>query len=140
MIEYRYKKNDTVKIILFDGLCNLCNGSVQFLIKRDRLEVFKFASLQSEIGQNLLKQYGIQNDKIDSIVYIKDVRFFLSSSAVLNILKDLGGIWRLWYGFIIFPKFIRDFVYNAISKSRYKVFGKRDDCIIVMENQRHRFL
>lgn len=129
-----------MKIILFDGLCNLCNGSVQFIIKRDRLEVFKFASLQSEIGQTLLKQYGIQNDKIDSIVYINDVRFFLRSSAVLNILKDLGGIWRLWYGFIIIPKFIRDFVYNTISKSRYKVFGKRDYCIIVMENQRHRFL
>lgn len=129
-----------MKIILFDGLCNLCNGSVRVIIKRDRLGVFKFASLQSEIGQTLLKQYGIQNDKTDTIVYINDVRFFLRSSAVLNILKDLGGIWKLWYGFIIIPKFIRDFVYNAISKSRYKVFGKRDDCVIIMENQRHRFL
>lgn len=129
-----------MKIILFDGLCNLCNGSVQFIIKRDRLEVFKFASLQSEIGQSLLKQYGIQNDKIDSIVYIKDDKCLICSSAVLNILKDLGGIWRLWYGFIIIPKCIRDSAYNAIAKSRYKVFGKRESCMIPSERTTNRFL
>ena len=129
-----------MKIILFDGLCNLCNGSVKFIIKRDKLESFKFASLQSSVGKSLLKQYGINQERIDSIVYIKDERFLLRSDAVLNILKDLGSIWKTCYIFIVVPKFIRDFVYNAIAKSRYRIFGKRDSCLILMEDQRHRFL
>jgi len=129
-----------VKIILFDGLCNLCNGSVRFIIKRDRLGVFKFASLQSEVGQSLLKQFCFHNKDTDSIVYIKDDKCLIRSSAVLNILKDLGGIWRLWYMFIIIPKFLRDFVYNAVAKSRYKIFGKRESCMIPSESTRSRFL
>ena len=133
-------KKTIVKIILFDGLCNLCNGSVNFIIKRDRLGAFKFASLQSEAGLSLLKQYGVTAEKIDSIVFIKEDRFFLRSSAVLNILKDLGGRWRFLYIFIIIPKFIRDFIYNVIAKSRYSVFGKREICTIPSEANRNRFL
>ena len=133
-------KKTIVKIILFDGLCNLCNGSVNFIIKRDRMGAFKFASLQSEAGLSLLKQYGVTAEKIDSIVFIKEDRFFLRSSAVLNILKDLGGRWRFLYIFIIIPKFIRDFIYNVIAKSRYRVFGKRESCTIPSEANRNRFL
>ncbi len=129
-----------MKIILFDGLCNLCNGSVNFIIKRNKLGIFKFASLQSEIGQSLLKQLCIANETIDSIVYINDDRYFLRSAAVLNVLKDLGGKWKLLYIFIITPKFLRDLIYNAIAKSRYKVFGKRESCMVPSENIRNRFL
>lgn len=128
-----------MKIILFDGLCNLCSYSVRFLIKRDKREQFKFASIQSEVGRALLKQFNIQSDNA-SVVYIKDNRCLVRSTAVLNILKDLGSIWKTLYVFILVPRFFRDFIYNAIAKSRYKIFGKRKDCVITMENQQHRFL
>ena len=129
-----------MKIILFDGLCNLCNGSVQFIIKRDKLGVFKFVSLQSEIGQTLLRQFCFSNKETDSIVYIKEDKCFIQSSAVLNILKDLGGIWRLWFMFMVIPKFLRDFIYIVIAKTRYRIFGKRKDCLFLLENHSDRFL
>jgi predicted DCC family thiol-disulfide oxidoreductase YuxK len=128
------------KIILFDGVCNLCNWSVQFIIKRDKKAAFKFASIQSKVGQLLLKQKNINSQECDSIVYIKDERYFLRSSAVLEILKDIGGKWKLFYGFIAIPRFIRDSIYNLIAKSRYKLFGKRSECAVPSEALKNRFL
>jgi len=119
-----------VNLILFDGQCKLCNYSVLFIIKRDKKAIFKFASLQSEVGRVILNQFGIDPMKVDSIVYIKENNYFLRSSAILNILKDLGGKWRLFFALIIIPRFIRDAIYNIIANSRYRLFGKQNRCVV----------
>lgn len=130
----------TKRILLFDGVCNLCNGIVQFTIKRDPEGKFKFASLQSESGQTLLKERGLPTNDYDSFVYIKGDNYFLKSSAGLHVLRDLGGIWQLFYVFIIFPKPLRDFIYGLIAKTRYKIFGKRETCMIPTPELKERFL
>ena len=130
----------TSQIILFDGECNLCNAFVQFIIKRDPEAKFKFASIQSESGKSLLIKCGGATNDFDSLVYIKGNTCFLKSSAGIKILIDLGGIWQLFNVFVIIPKFIRDFLYNLIAKSRYKLFGKRDTCMIPTPDIRKRFL
>ncbi len=132
--------NNQTHILLFDGVCNLCNGIVQFTIKRDPKAKFKFASLQSESGQSLLKQFGLPTDDFNSFVYINGEKCFLKSSAGLHVLKELGGIWKVFYIFIIFPRPFRDFVYNLIAKTRYKIFGKRDTCIVPTPDIKLRFL
>ncbi len=132
--------NNEAHILLFDGVCNLCNTIVQFTIKRDLKEKFKFASLQSESGQALLKKFGLPTDDFDSFVFIKGDKYFLKSSAGLHVLKELGGVWKLFYVFIIFPKPMRDLMYSIIAKSRYKIFGKRDTCIVQTQRLKQRFL
>ncbi len=127
-------------IILFDGVCNLCNKIVKFIIKRDKIKRFKFASLQSEIGKFYLKKFELPNDKLDTFVYIRYKKSYTRSSAGLYVLKDLGGIWKLFFGFIIFPVFLRDFFYNLIAKSRYKIWGKKDSCMIPSQNISERFI
>lgn len=116
-------------ILLFDGVCNLCNKLVRFIIKRDQKTKFMFMSLQSVRGQSLLKQFGLPMDDFDSLVYIRDGKYYLKSSAILHILKELKGIWKLFFIFIIIPTFIRDFIYKIIAKTRYKIFGRQDSCI-----------
>jgi len=111
-------------ILLFDGVCNLCSRLVQFITKRDKKAKIRFVSLQSENGQSLLRKFGLPTKDLDSVVYIRGDRYFLKSSAILHMLKELEGIWKLFFAFIIIPRFIRDFVYNMVAKSRYKVFGR----------------
>ena len=132
--------NSQQHILLFDGVCNLCNSIVQFTIKNDPKGKFKFASLQSESGQALLKNLGLPTDDLDSFVFIKGNNYFLKSSAGLNVLKELGGIWKLFYILIIFPKPLRDFVYGLIAKTRYRIFGKRDVCMVPTDELKQRFL
>ncbi|MES2140896.1 MAG: thiol-disulfide oxidoreductase DCC family protein [Bacteroidota bacterium] len=132
--------NNNNQIILFDGVCNLCNGLVQFLIKRDPKAKFKFASLQSASGQTLLHKFGLPKDDFHSFVYIKGDNYFIRSAAGLNVLKDLGGLWQFFYVFIVIPGFIRDFIYNSIAKKRYKFFGKRDSCMVPTPEVKQRFL
>jgi predicted DCC family thiol-disulfide oxidoreductase YuxK len=132
--------NNETHILLFDGVCNLCNGIVQFTIKRDPEAKFKFASLQSESGQLLLRQFGLPIDDFDSFVYINGDKCFLKSSAGLHVLKELGGIWKIFYVFIIIPKFIRDFFYNIIAGTRYKIFGRKNTCMVPATGIRERFL
>jgi predicted DCC family thiol-disulfide oxidoreductase YuxK len=127
-------------IILFDGVCNLCNGLVRFIIKRDKAGRFKFASLQSDIGLQWLKGFGMTNDKFESVVLIKDEKYYLKSTGVLKILRELDGIWKAFYIFIIIPRPLRDFVYNLIAKSRYRIFGKQDTCMIPTPDLEKRFL
>ncbi|MBK8883850.1 MAG: DUF393 domain-containing protein [Bacteroidales bacterium] len=115
-------------ILLFDGECNLCDRMVSFIIRHDASRSIRFSSLQSETGKFLLGRYGISEGFSDTVVYIRGNKPFLRSSAVLNILKDLGGKWSLFYGFIIIPKFIRDFFYNIVASLRYKLFGKKAYC------------
>lgn len=128
------------KIIIFDGVCNLCNGSVQFVIKHDKKSLFKFASLQSEAGQSLLQQYLLPTKDYTSFVLIENNRAYTRSSAALRVAKHLSGPISFLYGFIIVPAFIRDAVYNLISKNRYKWFGKKDSCMIPTPQLKERFL
>ena len=127
------------KILLFDGICNLCNNLVLFIIKRDPESQFKFASLQSEMGKLLLKKYILESNNLNTVVYIKGEKYFLKSTAILNIIKDLGGYWKLFYAFILIPKFIRDFIYDLIAKSRYRIFGKKESCMIPNPEINQRF-
>ncbi|ETT84681.1 thiol-disulfide oxidoreductase DCC family protein [Bacillus mycoides] len=126
-------------IILFDGECSFCNQSIQFIIKRDPLGYFQYASLQGEIGKKLLKEYDI-DETIDSIVLINSEKSYIKSDAVLNICKNLNGPWRIMCIFLIVPKFIRDFLYEKFSKNRYKLFGKETTCLLPPPNIRKRFL
>ena len=128
------------RILLFDGVCNLCNSIVQFTIRRDPEGKFKFASLQSESGQELLKKFGLPTDDFDSFVFIKGDKYFLKSSAGLHVLKELGGVWKLFYVFIIIPQPLRDIIYSMIAKTRYRVFGRRETCMVPTEEIRGRFL
>ena len=126
-------------IILFDGECNLCNGFVQFIIKRDKKQHFVFGSLQSEAVKNLLKQYHFTYDSLSTVVLLENDFLYVQSTAVLKILKQLPG-WSVLYGFIIFPGFLRDGFYTLVAKYRYKLFGKRKTCIVPTPELETRFI
>ncbi len=119
------------KIILFDGVCNLCNSAVNFIIKRDKNDVFRYASLQSEVGRALAKERGVDSSKLDTILLIEpSIVYYHKSTAALQIAKQLSGGYPLLSIFLIFPKFLRDWIYDIIAKNRYKWFGKRESCVI----------
>lgn len=128
------------KIILFDGVCNLCNGAINFVIKRDKKDIFQFATLQSEIGQELLSKFKIDTSKVDSIILIDGENCYVKSSAALGISKHLSGGYPLLYGFLILPKFIRNNVYDYIARNRYKWFGKKESCMIPTPELKEKFL
>ena len=128
------------KIILFDGVCNLCNSSVTFAIKRDKNDIFRFAALQSEIGMQLISKFKIDISQTDSIILVEGNDYYEKSSAALHIAKHLSGGWPLLYGFIILPKFIRNAVYDFIAKNRYKWFGKKESCMIPTPELQAKFL
>lgn len=128
------------KIILFDGVCNLCNGAVTFIIKRDKNNLFKFATLQSEIAEELLIAKLSDKELLDSIVLIENGKQYTKSSAALRIAKNLSGAYPLLYIFMVIPKFLRDWVYSIIAKNRYKWFGKKDACMIPTPELKKKFL
>jgi len=132
--------NTKHKIILFDGVCNLCNGAINFIIERDMKDVFRFATLDSDIAKELSEKYKIDLSQVDSIILISNEKAFIKSSAALHISKDLSGAWPLLYSFMISPKFIRNAVYDYIAKNRYKWFGKKDSCMIPTPELRTKFL
>ena len=125
-------------IILFDGVCNFCNGAVNFIIRHDSEKKFRFAPLQSEIGQQLKKEHNIGDD-IDSIILVEGERAYTHSTAGLRIAKGLGGIWSIGYGFIIVPASIRDLAYRIFAKYRYRLFGRQDACMLPTPDVRERF-
>lgn len=127
-------------IILFDGLCNLCEGAVQFVLKHDDDKNFLFASLQSETGQQLLKQFNFPLENFNSFVLLQNNNVYLRSTAALLVAKQLSGAIKFIYLFIIVPAFIRDWVYNWIAKRRYKWFGKKEACIVPTPELKARFL
>ena len=126
-------------IVLFDGVCNFCNGAVNFIIRHDADKKFKFTPLQSEAGQELRAKFNIGED-IDSIILIEDDKAYLHSTAGLRVAKGLGGIWALGYAFIIVPAFIRDWAYKLFAKYRYRLFGRQDACMLPTPDVRERFL
>jgi predicted DCC family thiol-disulfide oxidoreductase YuxK len=127
-------------IILFDGVCNFCNGAVNFVIQRDKKSLIKFAPLQSDVGRQLLKQYNLPVNTFNSFIFIEDGKAYTQSTAALKVCKYLTAWWPLFYGFIIVPKFIRDGIYKWIAKNRYKWFGKKEQCMIPTPEIRDRFL
>jgi predicted DCC family thiol-disulfide oxidoreductase YuxK len=122
-------------LILFDGVCNLCNASVQFIVKRDPHQKFKFASLQSPVA----KEY-LTNQEMSSILLIKNGKYYDRSNAALEIARDLKGPWKIFYFFKIIPASLRNVLYNVIANNRYKLFGKKDECMIPTPELRSRFI
>ena len=133
-------KQLTHSIILFDGVCNLCNVAVNFVIKRDPGNVFKFAPLQEKQGALLLKTHAIGIQKLDSIVLIENGNVYTKSSAALRIAKNMSNLWPLFFVLLIIPRFIRDGVYDFIAKNRYKWFGEKEQCMIPTPGLREKFL
>lgn len=127
------------RIIFFDGICNFCNHSVQFILKRDPKGLFKFASLQGDTAKILLKKNGLHKE-LNSFVLIENERIFIKSNAALRVCRNLEGPWKLLSIFHIIPRFIRDFLYDIVAVNRYKWFGKNASCMLPPPEWKNRFL
>ena len=127
-------------LILFDGYCNLCSGTVQFILKHDRKAKFRFASLQSEYGKSLLQKHQLPTDSFGTFVLVEEDIVFTKSTAALRIVKSLTGMWPLLYVAIIIPRFLRDAIYNLVARNRYKWFGRRDSCWLPKNEWKERFM
>lgn len=129
------------KIILFDGVCNLCESSVQFVIQHDKKDVFRFVALQSELGQKIINHIGIQNQNIDSVIlYEPGIAYYYKSSAALQIAKNLGGFFHFGTFFKIIPTGLRNVLYDYIAKNRYQWYGKKESCMIPTAKLKAKFL
>lgn len=128
------------KIILFDGVCNLCNSSIIFVIKHDPKDLFRFAPLQSDLGQALIKKHNIDSTQVDSIILVDQEKAYIKSSAALRIARHLSGAYSLLSIFLIFPAFLRNVVYDYIARNRYKWYGKKDSCMIPTPELKAKFL
>ncbi|HTN00070.1 MAG TPA: thiol-disulfide oxidoreductase DCC family protein [Pedobacter sp.] len=131
---------DEEAVIFFDGVCNLCNGAVQFTIQRDHHSLFRFSSLQSDFAKAKLKPLNIDPDQGDSFVLLENGKVYQRSTAALRVARRLNGFWPLLYGFIIVPRFLRDAIYNFVAKNRYKWFGKKETCWVPTPELRERFI
>ena|SRR5215204_1626888 len=138
-------------VVLFDGVCNFCDASVNFVIEHDRDGYFKFAPLQSEPGMKLAEEYGLASEvadanagdgsiPIDSVILIEDGRAYTHSTAALRIARRLTGLWGWAYAFVVIPSPIRDFFYRLFAKYRYRLFGQKDECMLPSPEVRARFL
>lgn len=128
-------------IVLFDGICNLCNSTVQFIIKRDKNNVFKFSSLQSEFGQNFLKERNLSSTDFNSIIlYEPGVAYYTKSTAILKIVQKLGFPYKILSVFLLIPSPIRDSIYSLLSKNRYHLFGKKDSCMVPTAENKKKFI
>tara|TARA_R110002049_G_scaffold18364_2_gene70323 strand:+ start:284 stop:703 length:420 start_codon:yes stop_codon:yes gene_type:complete len=129
------------KLILFDGVCNLCNTSVQYVIKHDKKNLFLFAALQSEVGQNIIEHYNMDTSKVDSILlYTQEKGIQYKSTAALKVASQLGFPTNILAIFLIVPNFMRNWVYDFIAKNRYKWYGKKEACMIPTPELKSRFL
>lgn len=129
------------KIILFDGCCNLCDSSVQFIIKRDTKDIFRFAAIESKIGLQIIEQLKIDTQKTDSIIlYVPNVSFYIKSEAVFIIAEELGGIYKIGAFFKWIPNTISNLFYDLVAKNRYRWFGKKDACMLPSPEIQNKFL
>lgn len=128
------------KIILFDGVCNLCNAAVIFIIRRDKRDTFRFAALQSEVGETYIEKHQIDTSRTDSIILIDGDKHYEKSSAALKTARYLSGGYPVLYAFMLVPKPVRNWVYDYIAKHRYKWFGKKDSCMIPTPELQNKFL
>jgi len=127
-------------IILFDGVCNLCNASINWIIRRDKRARFRFAPLQSPAGERLQREHGLDPVALDTMLLVEDGRAYLRSTAALRMVRSLSFPYPILYAFVIFPPPIRDFFYNAFANRRYRWFGKKDECMVPSPELRDRFL
>jgi predicted DCC family thiol-disulfide oxidoreductase YuxK len=133
-------EKDHTSIILFDGVCNFCNSSINFVIRHDKKNHFRFATLQSETGKELLKKHHVDPSTTDSIVLIENESAYVKSTAALRITKHLNGAYPLAYTLLIIPAFIRNIVYDFIARNRYKWFGKKEVCMVPSEEVKSKFI
>lgn len=130
----------TGPVVLFDGVCNLCSGSVRFIIDRDPGGVFKFTPLQSETSKSILDRLGLPTDSLDTFILVEDGKCYVRSEAALKVARRLGGAWALLYIFVIIPRPIRDYLYGTVARHRYEWFGKREQCMVPEPGDQERFL
>lgn len=128
------------QIILFDGICNFCNFWVNFVIKRDNKDLFRFAALQSEKAKELTSRFNIDISNLDTFVLIVGEKFYNKSTAALMVCKELNSMLIILFPLIILPTFFRDLVYDLIAKNRYKLFGRKESCRIPTEAEKEKFL
>ncbi|PIQ61890.1 MAG: thiol-disulfide oxidoreductase [Bacteroidetes bacterium CG12_big_fil_rev_8_21_14_0_65_60_17] len=127
-------------VILFDGVCNLCNASVNFVIDRDDDAIFRFGALQSDSGARMLAEHGLEPGRLESIVLIDDGAVYVASDAALRIARRLGGALKLLWPFRFVPRFLRDAVYNWIARNRYRWFGRQESCRLPTPDLTERFI
>ncbi|MXN90674.1 DUF393 domain-containing protein [Flavobacterium sp. Sd200] len=129
------------KIVLFDGVCNLCDSTVQFLIKRDKKDIFRFVPIQSALGQQIIKHIGIDTSKTDSIIlYEPGQAYYYKAEAAIKIAKELGGVYSVLNIFSILPKSLNNLVYDYVARNRYKWYGKKDACMMPTPQMKAKFL
>ena len=134
------KLNDKKMIILFDGVCNICIFSIQFIINKDSKDIFRIASIQSLIGKEIIEKYSIDIKKNNSIILINNDNISYRSTAVLSILNRLNTFWKILVVFYIIPYPIRDYIYRVVAKNRYSIFGKKNKCMIPDKYVKSKFL
>jgi predicted DCC family thiol-disulfide oxidoreductase YuxK len=127
-------------IILFDGVCNLCNRSIQFVIKHDKNHVFRFASLQGEFGKKVVKNFHLTQQNYDSFLLLQKGKIYQKSTGALMVAKQFSGAWKMVYLLIVVPSFIRNAIYSLISNNRYRWFGKKQVCWLPKPEDKKRFL
>lgn len=131
---------DNRHIVIFDGVCNICNGAVNFIIKRDPNGVFAFTPMQSDLARELMNRHEIHNAGIDTFMLIKNGQCFVFSSAALEIAEDLTGLWYMFRIFKLVPSIIRDFFYKLFARNRYALFGRQETCMVPTEDRMCRFV
>lgn len=129
----------TQPVIFFDGVCNLCNASVQFVIKHDKKNYFRFSALQGKYAEKFLPKFNVKPEELVSILLLEQGRLYTKSSSALRVVKRLNGLWPLLYVFIIVPKFIRDWVYDIVAKNRYKWWGRQESCWVPTPELKEKF-
>jgi predicted DCC family thiol-disulfide oxidoreductase YuxK len=127
-------------IVLFDGVCNFCNSSVNFIIRNDSSDYFRFLPLQSEKGKKIVERHHLDPENLQTIIFLEGGKIYTRSTAALRIARKLKGGWKLFYGFVIIPSFIRDIFYNVIAKNRYRWWGQKDSCMIPTAEVKQKFL
>lgn len=127
-------------IVLFDGVCNFCNASINFMIRNDRADYFRFLPLQSEKGKKIVERYHLDPENLQTVILLENGKIYTRSTAALRIARKLRGAWKLFYAFVIVPPFLRDLVYNVIAKNRYRWWGKQDACMVPTPDVRKKFL
>lgn len=128
------------RIVIFDGVCNFCNGAVNFIIRHDQHRKFQFTPMQTELAQQLTDQYGIHNVGIDTFLLIKQGECYIWTEAALEIASELDGYWYLLNIFRIIPRPVRDFFYRLFARNRYALFGRTDQCMVPSADVRSRFI
>jgi predicted DCC family thiol-disulfide oxidoreductase YuxK len=140
LLECMWSFNSLAMVILFDGVCNLCNGFVQFIIKHDRAKKFHFASLQSNYGKSLISHFNLPITATGTVILYHGGKVSVESDASIEIISSLGGMWKCVKVFKIFPLFIRNGLYRLLARKRYRLFGKTDQCMVPSDNTKDRFL